>query len=383
MNTLLQMAEHSLPDKLSCPPPTQPFEIVLARKISTKGGPLLRTFTALDEDKDGIVNKTDLQIGLQNLFNIDLRDEQINMIFLRFAFINNLSEKGSNHELNGMHFPGFAKYIEITADSHTISTDNMNGAAGFTAGLNQSIISPQSVAAKRKELCKLVYNVIQQNAQSAGDGGMAATYIFLGMDSLRNNRISKDEFGSWLRNRMGLNLSDDELNAVLGDFWNKQVTGGDGITFQQCISFVEYLRLEGMDGQLKDECRDERYKPTQKHLFEESNESMKREDLDDFQIDGNVRETLTEDCTLVESDIEVVNQFRESLHSELKVQKDLFQELTKHQSYYFTEVELKIGINRRGINVSDDQVVRIIKFFGNDEGQIEYFHFVKLLMEKI
>lgn len=44
------------------------------------------------------MNETDLQIGLQNLFNIDLRDEQINMIFLRFAFINNLSEKGSNHK---------------------------------------------------------------------------------------------------------------------------------------------------------------------------------------------------------------------------------------------------------------------------------------------
>jgi len=382
MNTLLQMTEHSLPDKLSGPPPTQPFEIVLARKISTKGGPLLRTFTALDEDKDGIVNKTDLQIGLQNLFNIDLRDDQINTIFLRFAFINNLSEKGSNHELNGMHFPGFVKYIENTADSHTISTDNMNGAAGFTAGINQNIISPQSVAAKRKELCKLVYNGIQQNAQSAGDGGMAATYIFLSMDSLKNNRISKDEFGRWLRNRMGLNLSDDELNSVLGDFWNKEVTGGDGFTFQQCVSFVEYLRLECMDGQLKDEGRDEHYKPTQKHFFKESNESMKREDSVHVQKEVHVREILAEACTLVESDIEVINQFRESLHSEQKLQKDLFQELTKYQSYYFTEVELKVGINRRGINVSDDQVVRIMKYFGNDEGQIEFFHFVKLLMEK-
>lgn len=373
MNTLLQME-----DGLSGPPPPQPFEIVLARKISSKGGHLLRTFTSLDEDKDGILNKTDLKIGLQNLFNIDLRDDQINTIFLRFALINNLTEKGSSdEELNGMRFQAFVKYIEDTADSNAVSTDNLHGAAGFAAGKNLTITTPQSLVAKRKELRKIVYNVIQQNARSAGDGGMAATYIFLGMDSLRNNRISKCEFVQWLRTKMGLNLSDDEFKLVIGNFWKEEATGGNGLTFQECVSFVECLELES-------EGRDENFNPTQEPFCKELIESTKRQGHGDFQEEVSMPEILLEShSSLVESDIEVITQFRATLHSEEKPMKDLFTELTKSQSHYFTEAELKVGMNRHGIKVSDDQLDHVTKYFGNDDGQFEFFHFVKLFMEKI
>jgi len=371
MRTLLL---HSLSNKLPSPPPppAQPFEIVLARKITSKGGPLLRTFTALDGDNDGIVSKTDLRIGIQNLFNIDLQDDQIDIMFLRFVYINNLMAKGSSdEELSGMRYQGFVNYVDKTADSHTLSSDSMNGAAGFTSGRNLSINSTQSAAARRMDLRKTVLHAIQQNAQCAGDGGMAATYIFLGMDSLRNNRISREEFGSWLRNKMGLKLSDEELRLVLGEFWKEELTCDDGLTFRECVSFVECLTLECMDVQSKDENRESW-----------NDSSHKGDDNIEDNINAHVK-PLECHPTLMESDKEVVMKLREALHSDQQFQKDLFNELTKSQSNYLTEAELMVGINGHGIKASTDQVSRITKYFGNIEGHIEHFHFVKLLMGKI
>lgn len=382
------MTVNMIPTKLSVPPPPppppppQPFEIVLARKISSISGPLLRTFTVLDGDRDGIVTKNDMKIGIQNIFNIDLQDDQIAMMFLRSVYITNLLDKGSSTEdLNGMRFQGFAKYIENTADSHTLSSDSMNGAGGFTSGRNLSIKSTKSLAAKRKELRRVVLNVIQQNARSAGDGGMAATYIFLGMDSLRNNRISREEFRLWLSSKMGLKLSKEELKLVLGEFWKEEEGEGGGLTFQDCVSFVECLGVECIDVQLKDKGRDEVLYQTQHSMHNLSNE--KRQGCDNTQQECFTAEPPIEFlCILSESDIEVIRKFRNALHSKQQFQKDLFNELTKSQSHHVTAAELKVGMIGHGIMVSDDQIVRIIEYFGNG-GRIEYFHFVKLLMEKI
>jgi len=367
-------------------PAPQSFEVALCRKILSQTKPLLHTFLAIDEDNDGTISKIDLANGLHNIFGIDLENEEIDIIFLRFASLTNLNrEVLQNEENEGMRFKGFAKYVQSTADS-AARASLVYGAAGISAGKKEYIKTVQSKSARRKELRQLIYNLIHQHAPSASDGGMAATYIFLGMDRLRDNQIRLEEFRLWINSKMALELSVEEMKLVMGGYWVEVEDSDEGLSFQECVAFVEGLAKECMrKSSYKEEGRDEpvkqRHKPFSSKLIDEV---PKRDENDENETGLEEEEVYLEgDLQLRPRDKEAIIKYRGLLHPELQVLKNLFKNMTKSNPQYFTGAELKAAMEKCGLKISDDQIIRIMKHFGNDKGEMEFFNFVKLLTRKL
>jgi len=318
----------------------KPFEVALCRKIKAQRKPLLQTFYAIDEDNDGIVTKTDMKNGLNNLFNIDLDNEQIDIIFLRFASLNNSNVAQSQTRKEGMRFQGFARYVTDTADSATMSSSLCYGSVGMSAG--KHVKSLQSVEARTKDIRRLVYGLIQQNAQSASDGGMAATSIFLSMDCRRDNQVSKEEFRLWLNSRRGSNFSEEEMKLLLGNFWKDK--SEFAFSFQECVKFVEFLARECSNNSFEKEHREEEL---QDQTFKSADEIIGRDGNDDS--DGGKEEMqrcLEGNLKLSKENAEIIQKFREALNIKTHSLNNLFKTIEKKNTRYLTRFELKVAMEK-------------------------------------
>ena len=233
------------------------YEVALARKIqSYSSSSLVPTFRRIDVDSDGYISKLDLKNALHNMWGIDLTDSQIDYIFYRTAsFDEGHRDSLSPTKYNRISYREFVKYIQNTAESTNFSSSQVyganlhNGKPPEPPSTKMYSDTPQSCAARAKELRKAIFNLMTQHAPSNSAGGMAETHLFLQMDIRRNNHINPDEFRAWT-NKLGLTLSREDVKMVWGKYWNEK--GMDLNTFGYFMENLDATEKSSQDCQQRE-----------------------------------------------------------------------------------------------------------------------------------
>lgn len=362
---------YSLPRvKEMVPPPPEPFEVAISTKITTSRKPLLQTFVRIDEDEDGLISKKDLKNALNNMYEMALDDDQIDVMFRRSQFFSErrILRQGSdssteeerdekNEQL--ISFPVFQEYMKSTADgSDSVSPTKMYGSTiNIKVGFRTDAKLPwmddrRSVVAKKKDLRNLVLETIQQSIPSESVG-MATTHTFLEMDTLRNNQVTKSEFISWLRVEKGLELDEEEVKLVLGE-WQKE----EGLTLQEYGFFVTCLENKCTDTE-KIKQLTENQRPDEAPLV--------RDD------DGK-------------SDTELIWALRGYFHGVGKSFMQGFHELDKSDGKTISSSEVSDGLRTAGLVVTHARSKELMKGFvkpGGDMDKPGYVRFITSAPENV
>ena len=319
-------------------PSPLPFEVALAIKIKGRRMSPTHTFIRLDEDEDGLISKRDLQDSLGEVFGMGLSDDQIEVMFNRACFFRSTSTRDVESRNDpqasgerGIDFATFQKYIEHTAMDTSSPSSTMYGSYGgmtTTVKKNKDGVprrDSRSVFAKTKLLRSKVLRLLEQSATT---DGMAATRSFLDMDTLRNNHVTRGEFMEWLRDVNGVNLTEEELDMVLGEWQDEE-----GLTMTEFTLFVDSLKVNSGTRTSPDE-------PIMKHTF-----------IHPRQI--NVSDNDKSDNELIWA---FLNHFR-AIGITL-VQG--FHHLDETDSKNLSAAEISKGFNKAGLNVSQERSRELI-----------------------
>lgn len=343
-------------------PEPEGFEVALSRKIAARSANLLRTVKGLDEDNDGYLSKKDLQDTLRDFFGVHLDTHQIDSIFARASMFR--SSEGSEVESRNdeekyeelITFTMFQKYVMHTSSDsqHPPSRmfeSNMSIKAAVKTDRNENSKDKRSVAARTKYLKSLVQRAIQQSVPS-GNFGMAASSIFLQMDTERNNDVTHAEFQHWIENKHGIHLTDEEMKLVFCK-WVKD----EGLTLQEFTYFMECFLSEYPVSCACDDCGDTQLSFKQR-------------------ADRNVYSNQTHDG---KSDRELIWALLNYFRQIGKTLAQAFYMLDNYGNKSLSAAEASIGFKQAGLNVSAVRSRALMRKFALPSGKMDLPCFVRMM----
>lgn len=204
------------------PPPPQPFEIALVRKIESKTTSVRAAFLFLDVDGDGRITSSDVRTVAHNELGLDLTKEQEDCLFARSQHLQN-KDKENQHV--GMGYAAFAKYFyETSKFPFPASQSGLAAAVGFhrdssddntRANSEMAIhLAPKTILRqKRQQLRQLL--TAHSSREGHGNSGMKETSLFLAMDVHRSGKVTMQEFLDWLNTVGFLEWSMEDLRQVV------------------------------------------------------------------------------------------------------------------------------------------------------------------------
>ena len=354
-----------LPDGM---PEPDGFEVVLSRKIGASTSSLFHIFKSLDRDDDGHLSKTDLQDNLSTLFGVNLDAKQVDSIFEKVSLLGNNPSGSDEESKTDQHyshdhgkdlitFKKFQMYI-LYAQSGSLYPPSQMFASNMTKNAplkieRASSDDKKSIAARRKKLRSTVLKAIRQGHQS-DNFGMAASSLFLQIDTRRNSLVSHNEFRSWLADKQGIQLSENELKLVLGA-WVKD----EGLTLKEFTYFVDCLLSEcGNNG-----CSCERHDENELSLNQRANtDRITTTDNHDEKSDKELIWAL-------------LNHFREMGKS----YSQAFAMLNVQGNRRLTPSEISMGIKGAGLNVTSKRSRDLLRRFSGLDGGIDIAGFVRMM----
>ena len=349
------------------------FELVLSRKIEALKAPLLYTFMRLDIDGDGCLSKEDLQKALSDLFDMDLKEDQIDSIFIRAVLLRNLTEtqikEGRNPDESPRNdetlitFPTFQKYIHFTASNTSQTSSRIHGSNfGIEATVKKreklsKFGGSKSAIFKTKKLRSIVRQLIQQNVPPELSH-RAATFTFLELDTDRNNQVTRAEFRDWLKEVHGLTFTEEEMKLIFGR-WQKE----EGLELKEFVYYIDCLLSEYVPSPSKksDFCGD----------FE-----MERK-LAVNQRDGS--ELISGQNVDYKSDSEMIWALLNYFRSIDKTMIQGFHHLDQFENKRLTADDVSNGLKQAGLNVSLIRSRQLISKYVSRGGQIDKPGFMRFL----
>lgn len=255
------------------PPPPQPFEIALIRKIESKTSSVRNAFLLLDIDGDGRITPSDVRTVLHNELGLDLTTTQEECLFARihqFHKQKKESESGTNN--NGMGYVEFAKYFQQVSSATLPSSQSGSAAAmgfhrqntedvattttdadGSSKPLRTSGEMPIHLSAttiihkKRHQLRQLLSS--HSSREGAGSSGMKETSLFLKMNVHRSAKVTMSELLHWI-NEVGMfDWTMDDLKEVVLNRAETKKGGKSGKDDEQLLELKWFGSGNNSDGE--------------------------------------------------------------------------------------------------------------------------------------
>jgi len=415
--------------KTSVPQTPKPhdFEMALVKKLEVKSSSILRTFLELDVDRDGFITRRDLKTALHDQFGIALTKEQLDAIFYRFAYFesdgrdyehfdrleNPEKEEDQGKDVQdskkkdqsyvsghqyGIRYSEFVKYMESTEKAIHSSQSVSSSMAGLgNLALRQgdfinnddddeyiSLSQHRQLIKKlKKQLLQLIESHSKTTSAANGrnkGGGMQVTSLFLNMDTHRSGSVTVKEFQTWVFN-MGWNVTEEELELILGKYYPQDKSNGGGIEFDDFAHFINELEREDIDN---DEASSVAQGTSSQHKNGNKIEDNKAENdktTPSSSTKKMIQNAIDQCVDDTKTDRDIIHTISANIFKKNTKLLDAFSKIDKSGTGKLDSCALQKAFqNVGGLYISQDRAQKLLQKFDRDgDGKLSKGEFIRLV----